>query len=50
MKTRIRKINIMAMALFFVSISLSFAHDVKVNSKKVLGNAYGHYKKGYDYF
>jgi hypothetical protein len=49
MKTRIRKIIIMAVALFFVSVSLSFAHDVKVNSKKVPGNAYGHYKKGYDY-
>ena len=49
MKTRIRKIIIMAVALFFVSVSLSFAHDVKVNSKRAPGNAYGHYKKGYDY-
>jgi hypothetical protein len=39
----------MAVALLFVSVGVSFAHDVKVNSKKVPGNAYGHYKKGYDY-
>jgi hypothetical protein len=39
----------MAAALFFVSVSLSFARDVKVNSKKVPGNAYGHYTKSYDY-
>ena len=49
MKTRIKKIIIMTFTLFFVSVSLSFAHDVKVNSKKAPGNAYDHYKKGYDY-
>ena len=38
MKTRIRKIIIMAMALFFVSVSPSFARDLKVNSKKVSGD------------
>ena len=48
MKTQIKKIIIMAVALLFVSVGVSFAHDVKVNSKKVQGNAYGHYKKGYD--
>ena len=49
MKIRIRKIIIITAALFFVSVSLSFAHDVKVNSKKMPGNASGHYKNGYDY-
>ena len=46
MKTRIKKIIIMAVALLFVSVGVSFAHDLKDNSKKVPGNAYGHYKKG----
>ena len=49
MKTRIKKIIIMAVALLFVSVSVSFAHDVKGNPKKAHGPAYGHYKKGYDY-
>jgi len=49
MKTRIKKIIIMAVALLFVSVGVSFAHDVKVNSKRAPGNVYGHYKKGYDY-
>ena len=49
MKTRIKKIIIMAVALLFVSVGVSFAHDVKGSPKKALGNAYGHYKKGYDY-
>jgi hypothetical protein len=49
MKTRIKKIIIMAVALLFVSVGVSFAHDVKGNPKKAPGNAYGHYKKGYDY-
>ena len=48
MKTRIRKIIIMAVALLFVSVGVSFAHDLKDNSKNAPGNAYGHYKKGYD--
>ena len=49
MKTRIKKIIIMAVALFFVSVGVSFAHDVKGSPKKAPGNAYGYYKKGYDY-
>ena len=49
MKTRIKKIIIMAVALLFVSVSVSFAHDVKGNPKKAHWPAYGHYKKGYDY-
>ena len=49
MKTRIRKIIIMAVALLFVSVGVSFAHDLKDNRYKPPGNAYGHYKKGYDH-
>ena len=49
MKTRIKKIIIMAVALFFVSVGVSFAHDQKSNQHKPRGNAYGYYKKGYDY-
>ena len=49
MKTRIKKIIIMAVSLVFVSVGVSFAHDVKGSPKKAPGNAYGYYKKGYDY-
>ena len=49
MKTRIKKIIIVAVALLFVSVGVSFAHDLKGSSKKAPGNVYGHYKKGYDY-
>ena len=49
MKTRIKKIIIMAVALFFVSVGVSLAHDQKGNQHKSRGHAYGHYKKGYDY-
>ena len=49
MKTRIKKIIIMAVALLFVSVGVSFAHDVKGSPKKAPGNAFGYYKKGYDY-
>ena len=49
MKTRIKKIITVAVALLFVSVGVSFAHDVKGSPKKAPGNAYGHYKKGYDY-
>jgi len=49
MKTRIKKIIIMAVALLFVCVGVSFAHDVKGSPKKAPGNAYGYYKKGYDY-
>ena len=48
MKTRIKKIIIMAVALLFVSVGVSFADDGKGNSRKAPGNAYGHYKKGHD--
>lgn len=49
MKTRIRKVIIMAVALLFVSVGVSFAHDLKDSRHKPPGNAYGNYKKGYDY-
>ena len=37
MKTRIKKIIIMAVALLFVSVGVSFAHDVKGSPKKGAG-------------
>ena len=49
MKTRIKKIIIMAVALLFVSVGVSFAHDQKGNQHKPRGHAYGFYTKGYDY-
>ena len=49
MKTQIKKIIIVSVALVFVSVGVSFAHDVKGSPKKAPGNAYGYYKKGYDY-
>ena len=49
MKTRIKKIIIMAVALIFVCVGVSFAHDQKGNQHKPRGHVYGHYKKGYDY-
>ena len=49
MKTRIKKIIIMAVALLFVSVGVSFAHDFKGSQHKPRGNANGHYKKGCDY-
>ena len=49
MKTRITKIIIITVALLFVSVGMSFAHDVKGNPKKAPRNAYRHYKKGHDY-
>ena len=49
MKTRIKKIIIMAVAMLFVSVGVSFAHDPKGSQHKPRGNAYGHYKKGYDH-
>ncbi len=41
MKTRIKKIGIVAAALLFVSSGVSFAHD---RDKKHPGKAYGHHK------
>ena len=49
MKTRIKKILIMAVALLFVGAGVSLAHDVKGNQQKLRGHAPGHYKKGDDY-
>jgi hypothetical protein len=49
MKTLIKKIIIMTVALFFVSVGASFAHDQKGNQHKPRGHAYGHYKKECDY-
>ena len=49
MKTRIKKIIIMAVAILFVSVGVSFAQDLKNRQHKTRGNAYGHYKKGYDH-
>ena len=49
MNTRIKKIIIMTVALLFVSVGVSFAHDLKARQHKPRGHAYGHYKKGYDY-
>ena len=49
MKTRIKKIIIMAVALFFLSVGSSFAHDQKGNQHKPRGHASGHYKKGHVY-
>jgi hypothetical protein len=46
MKTRIKKIILMAVALLFVSVGVSFAHDFKGYSRMAPGNTYGHYKKG----
>ena len=48
MKTRIKKIIITAVALLFVSVGVSFAHDGNREHHKTRGNAHGHYKKGYD--
>ena len=49
MKTRIKKIIIMAVALLFVSVGVSFAQDLKGRQHKSPGHANRHYKKGYDY-
>jgi len=49
MKTQIKKIVIVAVALLFVSAGVSLAHDLKGHPKKAPGHSYGHYKKGYDH-
>jgi hypothetical protein len=49
MKTRIKKIIIIAVGLLFVSVGVSFAQDLNGSQHKPRGNAYGHYKKGYDH-
>ena len=49
MKTRIKKIIIVAAAMLFLGSSVSFAHDWKDRSHKQRGHAYGHNKKGFDH-
>ena len=49
MKTRIKKIIIVAAALLFVGSSVSFAHDWNDRDHKRPGKAYGHNKKRSDY-
>ena len=44
MKTRIKKIIIMAVALLFVSVGVSFAHDWNDRDHKSPGKAYGNYQ------
>ena len=44
MKTRIKKIIIVAAALLFLGSGVSFAHDWNDRSHKQRGHAYGHYK------
>ena len=48
MKTRIKKIIIVAAALLFVGSGVSFANDWKGRDHKSPGKAYGHNKKGFD--
>ena len=44
MKTRIKKIIMIAAALLFVSSGVSFAHDWNDRDHKPPGKAYGHYQ------
>ena len=44
MKTRIKKIIMIAVALVFVGSGVSFAHDWNDRNHKPPGKAYGHYK------
>lgn len=44
MKTRIKKIIIIAAALLFLGSGVSFAHDRGNRPHKQYGHAYGHYK------
>jgi hypothetical protein len=39
----------MTVALLFVSVGVSFAHDLKDNRHQPPGKAYGHYPKRYNY-
>ena len=48
MKTLIKKIIITAVALLWVSVGVSFAHDEDRKHHKHRGNDRGHYQKGYD--
>ena len=48
MKTQIKKIIITAVALLFVSVGVSFAHDGNRKHHKPHGNDHGRYKNGYD--
>lgn len=49
MKTRIKKIIVMTVALLFLGVGVSFAHDWNRGYHKSPRHAYGHYKKGHDY-
>jgi hypothetical protein len=49
MKTRIKKIIIMTIAILFLGVGVSFANDLKGSQHSPRGNAYGHYKKDYDH-
>jgi len=44
MKTRIKKIIVMTVALLFLSVGVSFAHDWNERNHRPSGKAYGHYK------
>ena len=48
MKTQIKKIVIMAIALLFVSVGVSFAHDWNNGHPKARAHAYRHFKKWHD--
>jgi len=47
MKTRIKKITVIAAALLFLGSGVSFAHDWNRGYYRPHGHAYGHYKKWY---
>ena len=44
MKTRIKKIIVMTVALLFLGVGVSFAHDWNDRNHRPPGKAYGHYK------
>ena len=48
MKTLIKKIIITGVALLWVSVGVSFAHDGDRKHRKHRGKDHGHYQKGYD--
>ena len=48
MKTLIKKITITGVALLWISVGVSFAHDGDRKHHKHRGKDHGHYQKGYD--
>ena len=48
MKTQIKKIILTAVALLWISVGVSFAHDGDRKHHKYRGKDRGHYQKGYD--